>query len=145
MPALKLGSTIGWAILARRQYFDDLGKGFRDKGSEIPVAPIVGLIVVFLMISLGLWAFSRWNAARERSDYCNFRQLFAQLCRLHGIDWPSRRLLGQLAKMHGLSHPAELFLMPERFDVQSLSPEMQPSSSRILELKEQIFSDRVFG
>ena len=132
-----------WMILAQSDRFQDLGGRFRQGGSDISIVQIVAVALAVVLLSFGLWCIARWYAVRDRRGYRSVRKLFVQLCRLHEIDWPSRRLLCQLARAQGVSQPAELFLMPERFDVESLSPEMQSHSLQIQELKQRIFGKQV--
>ncbi len=113
---------------------------FRDGGSQVSITSLVVLGVVVLVAVIVLWKVARVMALRDGQSYHNPTRLFHDLCRLHGLDFPSRKLLWRLAKIRQLEHPARLFLEPTWFDAAQVPATLQPFRSQLAELKQRLFT-----
>ncbi|MBM4092300.1 MAG: hypothetical protein FJ276_23160 [Planctomycetes bacterium] len=129
---------LGWFVVGQGTRASSIGEHFRASGREIHAGHILGWAMVLLVAAVVVWGVSRAVAIREGRGSHSPRRLFAELCRVHGLDAPSCRLLRQLARSHRLDHPALVFVRPALFD--QLDATLQPSSDQVRQLK-----DRVFG
>ena len=64
----------------------------------------------------------------------------SQLCRLHELDWPSRRLLRRLAQARQLENPAQLFLEPTWFEAANMPAPLRPFRPQLAELRQHLFA-----
>jgi hypothetical protein len=107
--------------------------------SDIPVGLLVKFVVVPLVVIAVVWAAVQYRMRRARASYYSPRRLFHELCKLHALDWPSRKLLRQLARSRHLEHPARLFLEPACFDPGNVPPALQAFRTELLQLKSRLF------
>jgi len=129
-------------LLATRntELFRSMGSGFRQKQENFNPAEFVFwmLVVVGGFCALGL--LSRLlNRRGKRRLYNSPRALFRALCRRHELDASSRRLLRNLAAHHRLSMPAQIFLLPDCFLPEGLSPALQAHAAQLAVLRQQLF------
>jgi hypothetical protein len=139
IPLLSLPSA-GWAVLCQIERFDNVSQRFSSGGPDITAWHGVVLIILLLIVAGALWKIARLGALRDGRSYFNARQLFAQLCRHHQLDWSSRRLLRRLARSRQLKHPAQVFLEPLWFDTANMPPGLRPYRQQLVALRERIFA-----
>lgn len=128
-------------LLADRSLLRDMGSGFRDKrenqgGSDMLLW--IGIVVgVFLAIAL----VAHFVARRDKRQIFNSpRGLFRALCRAHQLDFASRRLLRWIARDQQIEPPARLFLEPEQFEPENMSPALNARAAQILALRKRLFA-----
>lgn len=129
-----------WLLLAERSLFRDMGSGFRDKRENMDGTDLLMwmLLVVGVFVVIGIIA--HFVARRDKRELYNSpRALFRQLCKAHGLEHASRALLKRMARQQQLAQPARLFLEPERFGVENLSPELAAQQAAIAALKQRLF------
>ena len=103
--------------------FQNMGNRFRrGGGSSMNSSSILIMLLVVVLIVVLVWVLSRVLNKLERRGYNSPRSLFRELCQVHHLDFKQRRTLRRLARSQRLAHPARLFLEPDRFDVNRLSP-----------------------
>ena len=132
---------IGLAAVERDRMYT-VAERFQLGGSDVSVTQVVVLGVVVLVLALVFWKVARVIALRDGQSYHSPARLFNDLCRLHGLDFPSRKLLWRLAKIRQLEHPAQLFLEPTWFDMANVPASLQPFRPQLAELKQQLFAGR---
>ncbi len=115
---------------------------FQVGGYDVSVTQLVVLVIVLLLVAAVLWKVARVIALRDGQNFDSPARLFNDLCRLHGLDFPSRKLLWRLAKIRQLDHPAQLFLEPTWFDTAHVPASLQPFRPQLAELKQQLFAGR---
>ena len=113
---------MAFALLAQQGRLEQLGRRFRPGAGRTGADNLMIWIIIALAIALAVWLLSQWFNAHEQSCFSSRRGLFRILCRAHGLDWSSRRLLARLARHQGLRDPGRLFLEPNRFDRETMSP-----------------------
>ncbi len=107
--------------------------------SDIPIGLLVKYVVVPLVVVAVVWAAVQFRMRRARVSYFSPRRLFLDLCKLHDLDWPTRKLLRQLARFRHPEHPARVFVDPACFDPADLPPPLQAFRNELLQLKSRLF------
>jgi hypothetical protein len=118
----------------------DFGRSFREAEANFHWSNAA--LVVACIVAIGL-AFSlavRYLTWREGRRYRHPHQLFAELCRAHGLDRASRKRLQRLASAHKLADPARIFLEPERFETTQLGASFNDDRAALEALRDLIFS-----
>jgi hypothetical protein len=130
-----------WNLLARTQDLRSMSEGFRSVGysdkaweTMIVAGVIIGVCVVLLLVGRYFRRFERLKS------YDSPPELFRELCRLHKLDWSSRRLLRRLAAEWEMTSPALLFIEPERFNVSRLPMEWHEETDRLQTLRDRLFA-----
>jgi len=110
--------------------------GYGDKAYEtmIVAGVILGICIALLLVGRYYRRFERMKS------YDSPPELFRELCRLHQLDWSSRRLLRRLATEWEMTSPALLFVEPERFNVSRLPMEWHEETDRLETLRAKLFS-----
>lgn len=130
-------------LLAQRAQWERLGDRFQRQhsvdwnGLVLWGAVAVAFVVVMIFLS------RRMNHKEENRETDDPLALFLSLCRVHGLNRPSRQLLTQLAVAHGLTQPATLFLEPDRFTKDRLPKSLQGKAKQLEMLCDQLFSREV--
>jgi hypothetical protein len=127
-------------LLAQSDRFSDLGARFQQSGHAPTWLPLL-LAGLTVAAAIAIWFVARYVGLLDRYRRRSQRRLFRELCRLHQLDWPSRRLLRQLALAQGVASPAQLFLQPEKLDSQHLCPTLIPLAGQIDDLRGRLFGD----
>ncbi len=117
----------------------NLSGRFQNGGGTVSMTQLVLVGIGVLIVGCVLWLVARKFALRDGRSYHNQTRLFHDLCRLHGLDFPSRKLLWRLAKLKQLEHPAQLFVEPSWFEAPQVPGSLQPFRSQLAELKLRIF------
>ncbi|MGD9634850.1 MAG: hypothetical protein AB7G28_24305 [Pirellulales bacterium] len=130
-----------WGLLARTRDLRSMSEGFRSVGysdkaweTMLVAGVIVGICVILFLISRYYRRFERLKSYDSRPE------LFRELCRLHKLDWSSRRLLKRLAAEWEMTSPALLFVEPERFNVARLPMEWHEETDRLEQLRTKLFA-----
>ncbi len=130
-------------LIAQQNRNDSLSESFRAHAGVGRDDVLLGLLIVAALVA-GLWAISRLlGLRRRRRGYRNPRQLFAELCKAHQLNWSDRSLLGRMARHHRLTDPARLFLETQYWDEQSLGPAFALEFVRLRTLRKQVFEGAV--
>jgi hypothetical protein len=95
---------------------------------------IIGVCVSLLLVGRYYRRFERLKS------YDSPPELFRELCRVHQLDWSTRRLLKRLAVEWEMTSPALLFVEPERFNVSRLPTEWRENAARLEQLRERLFA-----
>lgn len=134
-------TTSCWNLLARTEDLRSMSEGFRsigygDKAYETMVVAgiIIGICVTLLLVGRYYRRFERMKT------YNSPPELFRELCRVHQLDWSSRRLLRRLAAEWEMTSPALLFVEPERFNVSRLPMEWHEETDRLERLRTKLFT-----
>jgi hypothetical protein len=125
------------AVLAEADAFVHMGRHFQ-RGSASPTLQLLFLLVVIL-VAVGVSALARYLNDRERASFENPKALFAELCRAHQLDRASRHLLWQFARSQQLAQPAQLFVEPDRFQLERLPEKWRKRRSDLMALRERLF------
>ncbi|MBN1851776.1 MAG: hypothetical protein JW829_03600 [Pirellulales bacterium] len=127
-------------LLAQRDRWERLGDRFQSDRS-IDWENVILWCALTAFFAIGVILLVRFSHRKEKKTRTHDSQeLFAELCRAHGLSWKMRRLLLRLAKEQGLSQPVTLFLNPDPF-VQDRLPETLRSRSRQLaKLQDRLFA-----
>ena len=130
-----------FVLLASTSRLRAMGSGLRGRGARIDPGDAVTAALVFAILILGAVLLSRFVARREdRRSFSSPSALFRALMKAHVIDRPGRRLLRRMARWHRLSQPGQLFVDPARFDLASLSPQLQKEGPAIKALRNRLFA-----
>ena len=130
-----------FVLLASSSRLRAMGSGLRGRGARVDTGDVVTLVLVFVVLILGTVILSWFLARREDGrSFSSPGALFRALMKAHGIDRPGRRLLRRIARWHRLSQPGQLFVDPARFDLASLSPQLQKEGSAITALRNRLFA-----
>jgi hypothetical protein len=117
-----------------------MSEGFRSVGFEDKAFETLVVGGIILAISLTLILVGRHFRRFERlKSYDSPPELFRELCRVHRLDWSSRRLLKRLAAEWEMTSPALLFIEPERFNAARLPADWQDRAARLAQLRQQLF------
>lgn len=123
-----------------KERIQSLEKTFQEGGvAEVSTGQIVLLGVLATSLVFLLWRLAKRMANENRRDYYSTNRLFGELCRLHHLDWPSRRLLKNLAQAQQLQRPTRLFIESSWFDESELPASLHPFRARLAEIKRQLF------
>jgi hypothetical protein len=127
-------------LLARRQDLRGMSEGFRSRSmgdNAAEVAVVAGVLVVICIVLLLIGRYAR--RFENVKSYDSPAELFRELCRAHGLDWPTRRLLKRLAAEWDLAHPASLFVEPERFNPAILPATWNQHADELERLRAKLF------
>jgi hypothetical protein len=129
------------AYVGDRERLQELGSGFRDKKEEFSGIELVYWVALAVAALVALAWFSRWFARHDRRSLFNSpRALFNALCKVHGLDYASRRLLKQLARAFGLPHPARVFVESQCFESGKLPTSLQGQRRAVEKLRQRLFA-----
>jgi len=127
-------------FLAGEARYIHLGRRFRRGGGGIECMELVLPIALIACVVGIAWLVSRYLKLREERNADSPQALFAELCQAHGLDRPNQKLLRALANAHRLPSPAQLFVEPERFDVECLGRAFGSRKTRIAALRSSLFA-----
>ncbi|MFW6169056.1 MAG: hypothetical protein ACODAD_01105 [Planctomycetota bacterium] len=123
-----------------KERIQSLERAFQEGGmAEVSMGQIVLLAVLATSFIFLLWRMAKRMANETLGDYYSTNRLFGELCRLHRLDWPSRRLLKNLAQARQLQPPTRLFIESSWFDESELPASLHPFRARLAEIKRQLF------
>ena len=100
---------------------------------------VIVFCVIAVILGVVLWRVARMVAMRDGRSYISTKRLFQQLCRLHELDWPSRRLLRRLAQARQLKNPARVFLEPTWFEAAEIPAALRPFAPQLAEIRQRLF------
>jgi hypothetical protein len=127
-------------LLARTRDLRSMSEGFRSVGFDDKAFETLLVTGILVAVSLTLLLVGRHFRRFERlKSYDSPPELFRELCRVHRLDWSSRRLLKRLAAEWEMTSPALLFIEPERFNAMRLPAEWQEKSHELEQLRHQLF------
>ena len=101
------------------------------------LATVVLVLVAALLVAT--WTTRAVQAWRKRWHDSPTR-LFLDLCRAHQLNRHERRLLLRMARLQRLPRSADLFLAPQCFDVEQLTPALTRQAAQL-----QVLRTRLFG
>ena len=113
-----------------RHLQESQGMTTRDLLIFSAIGAAIGLLVLVLTFTgraMGWWS-------RHSST-----MLFRELCGAHELSASHRRLLRKLARSHGIKDQALIFLLPEKFEPESLPPPLRRRSAEIAVLRDELF------
>ncbi|MEX2091112.1 MAG: hypothetical protein WD971_00470 [Pirellulales bacterium] len=117
-----------------------MSEGFRSVGIGDKAFETMLVTGGLLAVCLTLIFIGRYFRRFERlKSYNNLPELFRELCRVHRLDWSSRRLLKRLAAEWEMTSPALLFVEPERFNVARLPADWQQDANQLERIRQQLF------
>jgi hypothetical protein len=127
-------------LLARTRDLRSMSEGFRsvgfdDKAFETLVVAGALIAVCLTLLLVGRF-FRRFEGLKS---YDSPPELFRELCRVHRLDWSSRRLLRRLAAEWEMTSPALLFVEPERFNAARLPEDWQQHAQHLERLRQKLF------
>lgn len=129
-----------WPLLARTHDLRSMSEGFRSVGIGDKAFETMLVTGGLLAVCLTLIFIGRYFRRFERlKSYNNLPELFRELCRVHRLDWSSRRLLKRLAAEWEMTSPALLFVEPERFNVARLPADWQQDANQLERIRQQLF------
>ncbi len=133
-------------LLAEHNALDELAgrmaDGFRGDRVRLDFGLIAGLLLGAAGLAAVIWFVSRLAGGRNRRSVSNSpAKLFMSLCRVHGLAWQDKWLLWRLARWQRLDDAARLFLEPEQFDLEGLSPDLGARTQRLKALRDRLFAD----
>jgi hypothetical protein len=124
-------------LLAAQDYsreWDRLAQLLNVGPYEVLILAAVTLLVIVTVV---------WQtiSRRRRRDfhYNSPQRLFADLCRVHKLNWSNRRLLKHLAAARGLKSPATLFVEPEHFDMTNVPATLKAAAADLRHLRHKLF------
>ena len=127
-------------LLARTRELRSMSEGFRSVGFEDKAFETLVVTGVLIAICLTLLLIGRHFRRFERlKSYNSTPELFRELCRVHRLDWSSRRLLRRLAAEWEMTSPALLFIEPERFNAARLPEDWQQNAQQLERIRRQLF------
>jgi hypothetical protein len=131
-------------LIARTQDLRKMSEGFRSVGYSDKAWETMIVAGVIIAICVTLFLIGRYFRRFERlKSYDSPPELFRELCRVHKLDWSTRRLLKRLAAEWEMTSPALLFIEPERFNVSRLPMEWHEETTRLEQLREQLFAPTI--
>lgn len=141
-PAQLAITTAGLATGQVKERIEGLERTFQEGGApDLSTGQVALLCVLAASLGLLLWRLAKRVAREGRGSYYSTNRLFGQLCRLHRLDWPSRRLLKKLAQARQLDPPTRLFIESSWFDASELPVSLQPFRARLAEIKRRLFGN----
>ena len=127
-------------LLARRDDLRGISEGFRGRSMWDNAPQAVLFTGIMLFIAIAMLLIGRLSTKYEQRQATNsLSGLFRELCRIHKVNFGTRRLLKRLAAHWGLESPALLFIQPEHFATDELPPEWQDEAPKINALRRQLF------
>ncbi len=130
----------GCRLLAGQAQYVHMGRRFRRGGSGMEWTELALPIAVIACVVAVAWLVQRYLKLREARNTNSSQALFAELCQAHGLDWPSQQLLLALANAYRLPSPAQLFVEPERFDVERLGTAFANRTAQVAALRSRLFA-----
>jgi len=132
---------MNFTLLARTEDLRSMSEGFRSVGYGDKAWETMIVAGVIIGVCLTLFLVGRYYRRFERlKSYDSPPELFRELCRVHQLDWSSRRLLQRLAAEWEMTSPALLFVEPERFNVVRLPMEWHEETDRLEKLRAKLFT-----
>ncbi len=129
-----------FAFFARTHDLRGMSEGFRSVGFEDKALETLLVTGGLLLVCLALLLIGRYARRFERlKSYDSPPELFRELCRVHRLDWASRRLLKRLATEWELTSPALLFVEPERFNIARLPNDWQKHAQQLDRVRRRLF------
>ena len=128
-------------LLAGQAQYVHMGRRFRRRGGGIDWTELLLPIAVIACVAGIAWLVSRYFKFRAERNADSPQALFAELCQAHELSWPNQQLLRALANAHRLPSPAQLFVEPERFDVERLGRAFESREAQVLALRSRLFAD----
>ena len=133
-------------LLAERNGLDELASrmadGFRGDRVRLDFGQVAAMLLVAAGLAAVIWFLSRLTGGRDRRSVSNSpAKLFVSLCRTHGLNWKDTWLLWRLARWQQLDDAARLFLEPDHFDLDGLSPSLAAWGERLKSLRSRLFAD----
>lgn len=138
---MSLGGFGGYLLLAGQAQYIHMGRRFRRGGADVEWTDLLiplGLVVVIAGIA---WIVTRYLKIREERTSDSSNGLFAELCQAHGLDWANQQLLRAVANAHRLPSPVQLFVEPERFDLEILGQAFDNRKHQVSSLCSKLFAD----
>lgn len=126
-------------LLAGQAQYVHMGRRFRDGGGGIAWTDLWLPLALIGVVAAIAWIVTRYVNYREQRKADSAHELFAELCRAHGLDWASQRLLRRLAKAHRLQSPAQLFVESERFELETLGKAFEGRRAQTTALRAKLF------
>ena len=126
-------------LLAGQSQYMHMGRRFRRRGADIEWTELLFPIAVIAFVAGTAWLLSRYLKLRKQRNADSPQVLFTELCRVHRLDWANQQLLRALANAHRLPSPAQLFVEPERFDVESLGNAFENRKRQVVALRSRLF------
>jgi len=127
-------------LLARTRDLRSMSEGFRSVGFDDKAFETLMVTGAIVVICLTLLLIGRYSRRFERlKSYDSRPELFRELCRVHRLDWSSRRLLKRLAAEWEMTSPAFLFIEPERFNAARLPADWQPKAQLLEQIRQKLF------
>ena len=123
------------------QRINDVAERFQTGGTQVSGTQIFVFCIVAVVLGIVLWRVARLVALRDGRSYVSTKRLFRDLCRLHDLDWSSRRLLRRLALARGLNNPAQIFLQPAWLEPAEIPAEFRPFQAQLQEIEQRLFAD----
>lgn len=130
----------GYRLLAGQAQYVHMGRRFRRGGGGIEMSDLVIPLALIACVVGIAWLVHRYLKLREVRSANNSQALFAELCQAHGLDWPSQQLLLALANAYRLRSPAQLFVEPERFNVERLGTAFANRTAQVAALHSRLFA-----
>lgn len=127
-------------FLAGQAQYVHMGRRFRRHGGGVGWTELMIPIALIACVVGIAWLVSRYFKLREKRNSDSPPALFAELCQAHGLDWPSQQLLCAMTNAHRLASPAQLFVEPDRFDVDSLGRAFGNRKAQIAALRSRLFA-----
>ncbi|HUG66153.1 MAG TPA: hypothetical protein VMM76_00270 [Pirellulaceae bacterium] len=127
-------------LLAGQAQYIQMGRRFRRGGGGVAWTDLLIPIAVIGVVAAIAWLVTRYVKYREQRKADSPHELFAELCRAHGLDRASQRLLRRLAKAHRLQSPAQLFVEPARFDLEILGKAFEARRAQTAALRSKLFA-----
>ncbi len=129
-----------FTLLAQVANWQRLGDGLHKPGGRGGLEEVLWVLVGLAALAAVVFGI---EYARRRFDFtltCNdSTKLFRELCKVHGLDYPSKRLLRRIASAAGFEEPAAVFLSPEWFDPERLPKRLASEERRLQELRDRLF------
>ena len=128
-------------LLADRSLLRDMGSGFRDKQENQGGTDMLLWIGIVVGVFVAIAIVAHFVARRDKRQIFNSsRGLFRALCRAHQLDFASRRLLRWIARDQQVEPAARLFLEPEQFEPENMSPALNSRAAEIMALRKRLFA-----
>jgi hypothetical protein len=127
-------------LLARREDLRGLSQGFRGRSVWDNAPQTITIACVLLVVVVAMLIIGRLSVQYEQRQATNSASgLFKELCRIHKLNYSTRRLLKRLAAYWGLESPAILFIEPTLLAPEKLPAEWQREAEQITALRRQLF------
>ena len=127
-------------LFAARHDLRSLSEGFRSRSIEdnaFEAVVVAGILVAICVTLLLVGRFAR--RFENLKSYDSPPELFRELCRVHRLNWSSRRLLKRLAADWQMPIAASVFVEPERFNTARLPAEWEQRTEQVERIRSQLF------